>query len=148
MRVSPNFLAQEFIGKDHFNHLRSKYEDDSKLEHAFYRYIDRDTVKVAQNIRNHIDTSMTINDWFYGGKFENRGYREPSFYNNQRFKISQHQRGLAIDFHCEKYSPKQIRNKIIPHWKDLGFNRIEMDVNWVHVDLCKTGLDDLVKFYP
>jgi hypothetical protein len=149
LKVSKNFIAQEFISKKHYDYLIKRYGNSDAFLNAFYRYIDYDTVILAQNVRDFLETSIIINDWYYGGNFQNRGFRTPDFYDtDNKFKLSQHQRGLAIDFHSNTYTPDEIRDKIMPAYKELGFWRVEMDVNWVHIDRCKGISDELVKFYP
>jgi len=149
LKVSKNFIAQEFISEPHYSYLIDRYSTTHGFLDAFYRYIEYDTVILAQNVRDFLGYSIIINDWYYGGNFQNRGFRTSDFYNtDNKFKLSQHQRGLAIDFHSNSDTPEEIRDKIMPAYKELGFWRVEMDVNWVHIDRCRGISEKLVKFYP
>ncbi len=147
-----NFITQEWIPREVHHYLVNKYGYNNDLYmSAFFRYIHIDTIRAAQRIREFLGVPMYFNTWHMGGKFNYRGYRPVNYYLKQSGRenyISQHQRGLAGDFHTNEYTPDQIRDKIMPAYKELGFWRVEMGVNWVHFDLAKGNSDELVKFYP
>jgi len=149
-----NFVTQEWIPRELHHYLVKRYGYNNKnYLTAFFRYVYIDTIKCAQNIRVFLGVPMYINTWHVGGKFNYRGWRPTDYYlkgddETKNLILSQHQRGLACDFHTNEYTPDQLRDKILPRYRELGFWRIEMGVNWVHFDLAKGLTDELVKFYP
>jgi hypothetical protein len=151
MKVSNNFIIQEFIPPELYDDLIKKYgENNDYLINGFYKFMSKDIVDVAQKIRDFLGKPMIINDWHTGGKFNYRGFRPYDYFTNgiPTIKYSQHQMGRAIDFHTYDLTAQEIRDLIIPMYKDLGFSAIEEVVNWIHVDCRHRKNGDLLRFNP
>lgn len=101
------------------------------------RFIDERLIISLNSIRAFFNAPIIVNN----KKFQWRGLRTPS--SPVYSTYSQHSFGRAADFNMIGYDPEEIRNHII---KNPGYIRgIEMDVNWVHIDIRNTP--KLVKFY-
>lgn len=89
--------------------------------------------EIIDLIREFFDVPIIVNNWKFGGSFENRGYRDP--YTSVGAKLSQHKFCRAIDFHSPIIPATSIRKEILvnenlfPH-----IHRMERRVNWVHID--------------
>lgn len=77
---------------------------------------------------------LTVNDWCFGGNFEQSGLRttDCEFYS----PTSQHTFGRAADCHFSDFDAETIRQEIIldkaafPH-----IHFMEADVSWLHFDV-------------
>jgi len=141
----PNyFKAYEFVPPLVYGAL--KEESFSKIDDRILIFMD--------HLRGALGRAITINTWFFDGKFSQRGLRteESGHYvpvTDSNRSTNNHPQGKAVDFDVEGMSAKQVRDWIIKNrnlsWiKPITF--IEDDVNWVHVDV-RTG-DDLVLWSP
>ena len=78
--------------------------------------------------------TMTINNWYWNG---NRGWSGVRTIGSPYYsKNSQHSKGKAIDAIFNKYSAEEIRKYILKNpdeFPDIG--GIELDVNWLHIDV-------------
>lgn len=95
------------------------------------------------------DTKIVINDWFTGGQFKYRGYREPECKIGASY--SEHKFGNAVDFDVyrkdKRLNPEDVRHMILGHRDQfLYITRMETDVNWVHIDCKATGMKDIYLF--
>ena len=102
-------------------------------------------LETADELRELLGVSMTVNDWAWGGNFKYRGFRPTTYYKGA-FSLSQHIRGNAIDFDARGYTADEVR-ELIKGWKREGklahLTGLEEGVNWVHVDCRPSGrLDD------
>ena len=90
-------------------------------------------LKDLDNLREHFDKQITVNDWNWGGVLTQRGFR--TSLSETGGKTSQHRKGNAIDFDVEGKTAQQVRDYIVEN-KDLypSINRMESNVGWVHID--------------
>ena len=113
-------------------------------------FIDQRLIDIIQYIRTATDSAVTINAWYNGGRFKERGLRDPK--TTTGAKYSQHKFGKALDFTVSGMSADEVREKIQGEWKqdllDLGLTAIEAGVSWVHIDIRNTGINDIMVFYP
>ena len=146
--VCRNFSIREFFPKHFYN----------KFKNQSIKFIDPRIYVLADKIREYFDKTMTINDWAYGGKFNYRGFRPnqlliESYTKNEKAfgsLTSQHAFGRAIDFHFDAIDTEEARQEII-RVRDEKFpeiTAIEMDVNWIHVDVRANVNGELLTFYP
>lgn len=78
--------------------------------------------------------SCTINDWYWGGSFEQSGLRTPDA--PEFSPTSQHTFGRAMDCKFKAVSAEQVRTTVI-HNKPLFpyITFLEDDVTWFHFDV-------------
>ena len=76
---------------------------------------------------------VTVNNWYWAGKFQNRGLRTSKYYKG-RVSYSQHTFGRAFDFDVKGMSAEQVRIHIRANHSKYGITAIENGVNWVHAD--------------
>lgn len=140
MKLSNNILVQELIPKDIY--LR----DGDRAA----KYIDSKLPIVLERIRELCgNKQMTLNDWYWGGRFNLRGYRPPECTIGA--SKSMHKQGKAADFTIKGMTAEQVRKVIRDNAEELialGLTRMEKDVSWVHVDLKVTGLNYIYEFKP
>lgn len=141
-KISTYFSIEEFVPKEIF----SKYGDKSTW------FIDRNTVLLADFIRDRFGKSMTINNWHTGGSFNNRGFRVPDCAIGGA--LSQHKFKTAFDFNIDGITPQEIYKDIIDHqdmYMKAGATTIE-DISftngWNHIDRRWTGLDKILIVKP
>ena len=109
---------------------------------------ETDTLHSLLIMRIGIDKKFSVNDWFWGGIYSQRGYRDTT---QQIIKdkvedgilyVSGHPLGCAIDFKVEGMDAEDVRDWIVEHtdlfpckirleWKKNG-----VPITWVHID-CK-----------
>lgn len=145
MKISKNFTIQEFVPKN----VYEQFGDKSIW------FIDPRMVQLAQYIRDYFARSMTINNWSTGGSFNYRGFRDDSFYaNNKKGLFSQHRFGRAIDFNIDGMECDEIRNVFLANqnaWMDAGLTTIEHEKfspTWVHIDIRTTSMKEILIVKP
>jgi len=137
MHVSKNFLLQEFVPKEFWNLHKEK---------SLWA-IDERIIIMAQQIRDDFNSTITINNWCYGGTRNESGLRVPESKNyNPR---SQHTYGRAVDIVSVHYSAEEMRQHIFKNpEKYEHITAIELDVNWLHIDCRYTNQKQIFKFKP
>lgn len=141
-KISTYFSIEEVVPKE----LYSKFGDKSQW------FIQRETLLLADFIRDRFGKSMTINNWHEGGALNNRGFRMPDCATGGF--LSQHKFGKAIDFSIEGKSPIEIYQDIVINfdmYRRAGLTTTE-DVNmtptWNHVDIRQTNSNKLLIVQP
>jgi hypothetical protein len=109
-------------------------------------FINPNMILFAQWLKDQTDSTVTINDWAFGGSYQFSGLRP--FDCKTGAKMSQHRFGNAIDIKVKGWTAENIRDLIRQHWKFLydkfGLTTIEMNTpTWVHADFRYTGLNYL-----
>jgi hypothetical protein len=144
MKLHPNFSLHEFIPQE----LYSRVEKQELTEFVAVGLINPLVYQFIFEFRELIGKSIRVNDWMYGGEFNNRGYRLPSWGGDKN--LSQHKNGNAIDFDTPNaYTPQELRKIIVDNqdkWPFLSF--IEVDINWVHVDFRYTQHKGIIFWSP
>lgn len=139
-KISENFYLDEVMHPE----VYKKFGAKSRW------FIDQRLVDIVQYIRTKTGKPITINTWFDGGRFKERGLRNPN--TSTGAKYSQHKFGKALDFIVSGMSADEVREKILGEWKadlmGLGLTAIEAGVSWVHIDIRNTGENDIMIFYP
>ena len=137
MRVSRNFLLQEFIPKSVFTCFGDKS----------IWFVDKRIITIAQFFRDYYSKPITINDWHIGGKRILSGFRPPSSIIGA--KLSQHKFGRAVDLRWlqNNMSMDEIREDIRSNWnlfKTCGITTIELGTDsWIHADCRQINSDEL-----
>lgn len=98
-------------------------------------------------IRESLDKSITINNWKWGGKFQQRGFRDtstPMVQTKSKNDIpwfSGHVVAMAFDFDVKSMSANEVRKWLKDNKEILPFKiRLEGKLNdkyisWVHLDV-------------
>jgi len=140
MKLTDNIYIQELIPKDVY--LR----DGNRSKN----YIDPRLPIILERIRLLCGNKpMTLNDWYWGGRFNLRGYRPPECTIGA--SKSMHKQGKAADFTIKGMTAEQVRKVIRANAEELmalGLTRMEKDVSWVHIDLKETELNFIYEFKP
>jgi len=137
MRVSPNFLLQEFIPPTIYN----MYDVKEKCLWV----LDIRIIKAAQLLRDLTGCNVIINNWHNGGEYTNRGYRLPS--SKVGATYSQHKFGRAIDVNVEGMTVAGTIDCMLTNFdkfKAYGIRTIEHPAftpSWVHMD-CREPMDN------
>ena len=140
VKISENFYLDEVMHPT----MYKKFGAKSRW------FIDQRLIDIVQFIREKTGQPITVNDWYKGGRFKERGLRNPN--TSTGAKYSQHKFGKALDFVVSGMSADEVRENILGEWKDdlmeLGLTAIEAGVSWVHIDIRNTGEKDIMIFYP
>lgn len=131
--------------------MKSKYFKLKELvsEQVYRKYgemcwdfFDPRLIKTIDFLKEHYGWTITINNYLWGGEFQQRGLRcnFDSIVKNKTMEnelyLSAHVRGQAVDFDVKGKSAKDVRMILIKEQESLPFNiRLEMNVNWVHLDV-------------
>jgi len=99
-------------------------------------------------IRINVDAPITVNDWLWGGRFDERGIRDTSTpmvqsraYNNDAW-LSGHVLAMALDYDVKGQTAVEHREWLKDHADELPHPiRLERKYNgkqitWVHLDVC------------
>ena len=127
-----------------------------KFGNSAIKFIDVDIIIVLTIIRETLDKPITINDWLWNGKFQQRGLRSnidgiPSRMTKQgKLYLSAHVLGKAVDFDVEGMTALEVRNWIVNNADLFPCKiRLEKGVNWVHLDIIDEDKNPKIyKFNP
>ena len=109
------------------------------------RYIDIRLIANLNAVREWLDAPMTINNWHAGGGREESGLRLPGMKHYSKF--SAHSFGMAFDAVGEGID--RARSAIIRGDLVLPYPcRIELGVNWLHMDVMNCLDEKVVTFSP
>ena len=106
---------------------------------------DPNVLKCADYLREKFGPA-TINNWSWGGVFEQSGLRDrgTKHYNPR----SQHSIGAALDIKFINHTAEEVRKQIKDMSDDFPFKiRIENGVNWLHIDTKPTKSKKQVYFF-
>lgn len=130
------FELHELVSKQ----VLSKYGD------ICWQFFDPRLLEMLDWLREELKKPITINNWKWGGNFDERGLRcnqdtlvlvktsEGEIY------MSPHIQGQAADFDVHGMTSSEVRSWIIEHQIILPYSiRLEANVNWVHLDVRDTG---------
>jgi hypothetical protein len=121
-------------------HVYDKFGDTAWL------FLDEKAVITLDWIRRTLNKPITVNNWYDGGSFDERGMRCiqcPIVKNkctNGEVYVSAHIHGKAFDFEVEGMDADEVRVWLAINKAQLPYNiRLERDVSWVHCDTYDTG---------
>lgn len=140
IKVSQNFYLDEFVPKT----IYMKYYEKSVM------FLDPRLIKLVQFFRDYFQSSITVNDWYIGGKLERSGYRIPEETVGAHY--SQHKFGRAADLHFgSKIDHEKIREEIRNNYSKFrveGLTTIESNTpTWNHIDIRDTSFLNSEKLY-
>lgn len=166
MKVSQNFILQEFVPKETWDKWGQKSiqfltPQIIALAQFYSQFFNIYFKKKNPNVAK---VNIVINNWASGGTFQYRGYRPPNAYINGQFKKnplseSQHRRGNAFD--CDvvlvmndgkqtEVTQPELHDIIKTNWlqfKAAGLTTIECAEDaqtWLHSDCRTTNSNDLL----
>lgn len=140
--ISENFSVQEFVPRIIWNRYGPK---------AIW-FVRPETVALAQFYREWFDTPVFINNWWWGGPRQNRGYRTPNTRVGSLY--SQHKMGAAFDCNLKNLSPDRVRQEIMDNqaeFMEAGLTTLEDGAfapTWIHSDIRPTGMDEILIVRP
>lgn len=119
----------------------------NKYGETAWQFIDPRLLITLDWLREHLGKPITINDWYWKGRFTQRGIRcnmDPmmvSLTEKGKVYCSPHPFGQAADFDVKGMTAEQVRNWINEHQDELPYPiRMELGVNWNHLDVRDTGV--------
>lgn len=136
-RVKKRFKIHELVG-------RFTYRIHGERS---WKFFSTDALYALLIIRDNINRPMTINNWYWGGKFSQRGLRTNlqnlfrQMFLSRRLYLSGHVLGEAFDFDVKGMTPMQVRKWIVanqnlfPMKLRLENKKNGKQINWVHVDV-------------
>lgn len=130
--IKQYFSIKELVGKRTYK----KYGERA------WRFLDYRLLYALLIIREGIDRSITVNNWSFGGKRQQRGLRtivqqmiKNYFYKNKLY-LSAHLFGKAVDFDVKGMTSQEVRDWIVSNERLFPFKiRLEDKVSWVHLDV-------------
>lgn len=135
--LKPYFKAHELVSPQ----VYAKYGENS------WQFLSTDLLHTLLVVRTELGRPMTINTWFWGGSFSQRGLRDnqsPIFrekFERDRLYLSGHVLGMAIDFDVEGMTASEVRVWLQSNSHKLPVKiRLEnklngVPINWVHLDV-------------
>lgn len=137
MKVSNNFDLREFVSPI----LYEKYGDKSLW------FIDQRIIQSAQDLRDNLGVSLTINNWHYGGDRYMSGLRTSEMKIYRQF--SQHTFGRAVDIVSEKITADEMREHILTNQEKYPhITTLEGNVSWLHMDCRNRDEKNIQVFLP
>lgn len=133
---SKHFKLQELVSKEFYGQWGEKG----------WRFIDPQLILAIDYLKEKFPLgSMTINNWFWDGGYNESGLRTPDceYYS----PTSMHTFGKAADIKFSEYSTESVRQYILSNPDEFPWIRgIELGVSWLHIDV--RNEDALQAFYP
>ena len=118
-----HFKIYEFVDKETYELLGEQA----------WKLFNMDLLLDLDWLRFKLDKKITVNDWYWGGEYQNRGFRTAK--STVGSTTSQHRSGNAVDFTVDGMTAEEVRQFILDNedtYEDI--NRMEDDVSWVHID--------------
>ncbi len=120
--IIPEFVPPEIFDKFGVNSLR---------------FIDPRLITIAVFVREKTGLSVTINDWFWGGQFQNSGYRTPEC--SEGADLSAHKRSVAVDLKIKNWGKKEWKVFVKENKRELiklgatAIEDLDYTENWLHI---------------
>jgi len=143
-KLSKYFATHELVGKATYEFFEARNEDS-------WQVFDTDTLHCLLIMREGIGLPFSVNNWFWGGTYDERGFRSNIQYivrsktNKGIIYLSGHPLGKAIDFQVDGMGAEDVRNWIEDHakefpckirleWKKKNKEGVYKPITWVHYD--------------
>jgi hypothetical protein len=95
--------------------------------------LDADLLRDLDTLRATLGRPMTVNNYYWGGRFQARGLRIPGMPDYKLY--SMHSFGKAFDFDVQGMTAEEVRQHIIANRSRYpAIKAMEAGVNWCHVD--------------
>lgn len=122
-----HFKPFEFVDKEIY-----KKRGDKSIE-----MMDLEILEAIDYIREELDLPVTINNWYWGGNYDGRGYRWDNKTLHPEYSNTSQHNGKAIDFTVSGMSAEDVNDWITKnrnHPKLRAIRFIEMGKTWTHID--------------
>ena len=122
-RLKRYFAIYELVDEPVFR----KYRDTA------WQFFDTETLHTLLVLREGINLPFTVNNWYWGGRYDERGLRvntSPIFYNKtikKKMYLSGHVLGKAIDFKVKGMHADDVRQWIVEN-QDLLPCKIRLEI--------------------
>lgn len=132
------FRVQEIVGPTCYQQYKHKGN------HFFLSRFNPRLLATMIYIRVNLDKKITINNWLWGGSFDERGLRDnlsDIVKKKKTVYLSGHVMGAAFDFDVEGMTAVEVRNWLESVAADLPYKiRLEdklrgKPISWVHLDV-------------
>lgn len=118
----------------------------NKFGDRAWGFLDEKLLVTLDWIRRTLDRKITVNNWYNGGRFDERGLRciqckmvHDKCMQGQVY-VSGHILGRAADFDVDGLEAGEVRVWLAANKDKLPYNiRLENHVSWVHLDTEDTG---------
>jgi len=141
-KISPHFALHEFVPI----HIYHRYGRNARW------FIRPEVVKLAEFYREWFDVPVTVNNWYWGGRFQERGFRVPETQTGSQY--SQHKFGAAFDCNVRGLTADAVREEILNNadeFMNAGLTTLEHPAyapTWIHSDIRSTGMDEILIVKP
>lgn len=138
-RILDYFRIEEFFTE------KAVQQWQHKGSYWFLSRLDKRLLEVILWARETIDKPFHANDWFWGGRFDERGYRDiqsDMVKSRSDVWMSAHLMGMALDFVVDGVPATHVRDWFwvnkdqCPHPIRLERNLNGKPISWVHLDVC------------
>ena len=135
MKLSKHLILQELINPDIYDKIGNRSLD----------FIHPTLAPVIQILRDEIDEAITINDWYWGGNYEDSGLRLPT--GDVGASMSAHKFGCAADLKFKTRSTDDVLQHILDNQEyytnitrieDIEHTRSqhgEQGRDWLHIEV-------------
>lgn len=134
-----HFRIEELVPPDVF----------AKLGEKAWELFDESLLRGVDRMREHFGP-ITINDWLWGGKFKESGYRNPD--TKTGAPKSAHKRGKALDCKPKNCTPQEMYAYVVDNPTEFPEVRrvehIRFTPTWFHWDTVEHGNDGIRQFKP
>lgn len=128
---SKYFKLQELVSQEVYN----------KYGELAWQFIDERLIITLDELREHFNKPITINNWLWGGTLEQRGLRankDPLVANKKGYYISQHVLGRAVDLNVKGLTAQEVYNEILRNKDKFKYlkrmENIKDTPTWTHID--------------
>lgn len=122
-----HFEIHELVPK----RLYEEYQAMGKQDKLWLLFDDR--MLLAIDIIRKAYGRIIINDWYWGGRYDESGWRY--WFTTTGALLSQHKFGRAFDLKPVNVGVEEIRHRIINRKICCGLiTRVEDRTNWLHID--------------
>jgi hypothetical protein len=113
-----------------------------RMGEAAWGLFNPEILIALDDLREFLDTPLTVNTWYKGGDKQYRGYRSPEC--TEGATKSQHRLGNAFDALPKIMTAEEARRKILADQDNplvCRITRLEAGVVWIHFDLLRLTAD-------
>lgn len=143
-KASKNIAWYEVFNKHYYHKWKS-------TPWKFQQKLDNRIITAQQKLIERFGT-MVLNDWYWGGNNDSRGWRPPEDPDGAEF--SDHKYGRALDSVPQKITLKEIHLDIVKNpsfYLDIGITTIESidyATSWLHISNRWHIYDDILVVEP
>ena len=142
-----HFRIEELVPAGTYRKLERVSNSRGDMERRALQLLDWRILYTIDCIREQLRIPLIVNDWYWGGEFQYRGWRPPAC--TVGAINSQHKFGRAIDFVSPRQEAEQIRLKILENNRLFPYiTYMEDGTTWVHIDCRNADVKHIHLFQP